>query len=108
MKVHGIPSSSLLTAAAILLFISSHPKATAERISLQSQSSVKSGCSGSGDAYWPKGGSTSTYGCMKADGSGIVCGGKGKTYANSCDTWTAAMKVHRRPTRGGLEQMERA
>jgi hypothetical protein len=39
-----------------------------------------------GGVYFPPTKKTSVYGCMNADGSGIICGGTGK-YAKTCDTW---------------------
>ena len=38
-----------------------------------------------GGVYFPPS-KNGVYGCLNGDGSGIVCGGKGK-YAKTCDTW---------------------
>jgi hypothetical protein len=47
-----------------------------------------------------------TYGCLEADGSGIVCGGVG-SYANTCDTWGAARdNAHKRTTLPTRDEMK--
>jgi hypothetical protein len=48
-----------------------------------------------------------TYGCLGADGSGIVCGGKGDNYANTCDTWGAALDIaHKRTKLPSREEIQ--
>jgi hypothetical protein len=58
----------------------------AVRTKLYGPKAVKGLCA-NGGAFWPQGGTTSTYGCMRADGSGIVCGGVTAEQQNSCDTF---------------------
>jgi hypothetical protein len=45
---------------------------------------VKAGCGKGGASFPPN--DNGVYGCLRADGSGIVCGGTGKD-AKTCDTW---------------------
>jgi len=44
-----------------------------------------------GGVYFPPN-QNGVYGCLNGDGSGIVCGGKGK-YAKTCDSWGATPNI---------------
>ena len=61
--------------------------ALATRISLDLGGKLIKTCKAGGGVSWPKGGTSSTSGCMNADGSGVVCGGKDAQYKNNCDTF---------------------
>jgi hypothetical protein len=52
------------------------------------QGSVRSICGDCGGTFWPYTGPGTTYGCVcpNAD-SGIVCGGRTRAQALSCDLW---------------------
>jgi hypothetical protein len=62
---------------------------------------VQGKCSGDGDVYFSKDNNPNgTYGCLHADGSGIVCGGYSDKYKKTCDTFrTASFPVPKVPTR---------
>ncbi len=63
-------------------------------------SQVKASCSGDGDVYWIPGKSGHTYGCMHADGSGIVCSGVTPKQKKTCSTFrTGSFPVPKLPTR---------
>lgn len=63
--------------------------AQAKTISIKGHSpgSVKNSC-GAGGAYFAPS-ENGVYGCLRKDGSGIVCGGTGDNYSKTCDTWGA-------------------
>ena len=75
--------------------------ATAETVSIKghNKDQVQGKCGGDGDVYWQGG---PTYGCMKADGSGIVCGGTTPQQKNTCDTFARVPRHFRFPTREEL------
>jgi len=79
MKIPILVSPVLLVGALAL----THP-AHAKTISIggHNPTQVKSGCKGTYFAPSENG----VYGCLNKDGSGIVCGGTGDNYANTCDT----------------------
>jgi hypothetical protein len=99
MKI-AIVMSSIVVAAVFAAPHAGHCK----QVSLQSQGKVKGGCGGGGDVYFPKN-STGVYGCMKQDGSGIVCGGSGK-YAKRCDTFIKVPPTL--PSRSAIQNAEKA
>jgi hypothetical protein len=99
MKLRGT-LIALLAVAAIGIMCDS---AMAEKVSIQGHSpkDVKAGCDGTYFAPSKMG----VYGCLNENGSGIVCGGKGKD-AKTCDTF---MKVPPRlPTREDITKAEKA
>ena len=51
---------------------------------------VQGKCSGDGDVYWTEGKTGSTYGCLYADGSGIVCSGVTASQKKTCSTFREA------------------
>jgi hypothetical protein len=51
---------------------------------------VQGKCSGEGDVFWVQGKTGHTYGCMHADGSGIVCSGVSPEQKKTCDTFKLA------------------
>jgi hypothetical protein len=63
---------------------------------------VKEGCRGTFFAPSEQG----VYGCLNKDGSGIVCGGTGDDYANTCDTWGKTAADARTPARTTLPSRE--
>ena len=72
---------------------------------------VKKSCSGAGDVYFPKKGSKGTYGCMHADGGGIVCGGVTPKFQRTCDTPPGTQRQppaepQGRQHAGGLRRLE--
>lgn len=85
----GRALTTVLAFAAICLVGAS---AVAKEVSIKghSRSDVKSGCSGDGDVGWYSGTKYGTYGCVKADGSGIVCGGYTPHYKKTCSTFREA------------------
>ncbi len=92
--------TAILAFAAIGLMAHS---AMAERISIKghNQDQVQGKCSGDGDVFWIPGKSGKTYGCLHADGSGIVCGGVTADDKKTCDTFrTGSFPVPKFPTRG--------
>lgn len=82
--------------------------ASAKQISIQgfTPESVKKNCPSDGTFWGGKGGE---FGCLNSDGTGIVCGGKGKgpdgkPYSQTCDTLDR-VTVHI-PTRQELVESE--
>jgi len=57
------------------------------RTTSHSHRSVRFRCAQNRGVYWSEGPTTSTYGCMYPDGSGIVCGGQTSEEKGSCDTF---------------------
>lgn len=57
------------------------------RISRLHHWQVQQSCMRAGGSYWSEGRTTATYGCIRPDGSGVVCGGLTQDQANSCDTF---------------------
>jgi hypothetical protein len=55
---------------------------------LQKPDQIRGSCSGD-DAYFPPD-SSGAYGCLKKDGSGIVCGGWSDENKKTCETWSAS------------------
>jgi len=72
-----------------------------------SKDKVQGKCSGDGDTFWTQGKSGQTYGCMHADGSGIVCGGGKSDQKKTCDTFKVAPPPFPFPTRDGAEKPSR-
>jgi hypothetical protein len=64
----------------------------AEEVSIKGNSHdrVQGKCNGDGDVYWTEGKTGSTYGCLHADGSGIVCGGVTAQQKKTCSTFRQA------------------
>ena len=94
--------------AVVVTGLMAHP-AMAERVSIRGhgQDEVKKECSGDGDVSWTKHGSNRTYGCMHADGSGIVCGGNTAEEKKTCDTFrTASFPVPKLPTRDAASKAD--
>jgi hypothetical protein len=84
---------------AVVALVLTGYEATAKDVPLQSQSKVKRSCQNEGDVSWVKG-TGHTYGCMHADGSGIVCSGVTNAQKNSCSTFrTSSFPVPKLPTR---------
>jgi hypothetical protein len=100
MKIAALISSVVLVSAFAA------PRAGfCKTVSLQSEGTVKAGCGGAGDMYMSKTkDSNGTYGCMKQDGSGIVCGGVGR-YAKSCGTFRKLPP--RLPSQAEIEKAEK-
>jgi len=75
--------------------------ALAETVSIKDHSKdrVQGKCSGDGDVFWVQGKSGHTYGCMHADGSGIVCSGVTAAQKKTCDTFRVAPPSFPYPTR---------
>ena len=65
-----------------------------------------SSCKGTGGVTFPKTGPNSTFGCISADGSGIVCGGVKKSDKTTCDIFMQTPP--RLPTRGEVRNAEMA
>jgi hypothetical protein len=82
--------------------------ALAEVVSIKdhNKDKVQGKCSGDGDVYWVEGKSGHTYGCMHADGSGIVCGGVSKEQKKTCDTFKLAPQKVPFPIRGEAGKLE--
>ena len=80
----------VLFSAAVLCAVSSVLVAAGATIPVGSHnpSSIQKGCTGPGDLYAGPG-VNGMYGCLKGDGSGVVCGGAGK-YAKTCSTFAQA------------------
>lgn len=81
--------------------------ASAEEVSIKGHNhdQVQGKCSGDGDVYWTEGKTGSTYGCLHADGSGIVCGGVTAQQKNTCSTFFQASFPKRQlPTRGAAQR----
>jgi len=81
-----------LLAAAILACAVLGTAAFGEEVSIKGNSHdrVQGRCSGDGDVYWTEGKTGSTYGCLRADGSGIVCGGVTAQQKQTCSTFRQA------------------
>lgn len=82
--------------------------AIAERIKLGSAAAknAMSSCAGTGGVTFPKNGANSTFGCISADGSGIVCGGVKASDKKTCDTFLQTPP--RLPTRDEILNAELA
>jgi len=96
---------NIKTSTAILLFATIFgiaPLVAVDEVSIKGHDSnqVKAECSGEGDVYWVPGKTGHTYGCMHADGSGIVCGGVTNKQKKTCSTFrTGSFPVPKLPTR---------
>jgi hypothetical protein len=86
MKIRVLVSPVVL-AGAFLLTHAAHAKTVSTKGNSPSQVEGRCGNNPGGVSFPPN--KNGVYGCMNADGSGIVCGGKGK-YAKTCDTWGAS------------------
>lgn len=53
----------------------------------QHHAKVRQDCLDAGGLYWSEGKTGFTYGCIRPDGHGIVCGGRTKAQENSCDVF---------------------
>lgn len=75
--------------------------ASAETVSIKdhSKDKVQGKCDGEGDVFWTQGKTGHTYGCMHADGSGIVCSGVTAAQKKTCDTFRVAPRPFPFPTR---------
>ena len=84
MKTLAFFSAAVLCAAVAV------PVATGATVPVGSHTpgSIQKGCTGPGDLYAGPG-VNGMYGCLKGDGSGVVCGGAGK-YAKTCSTFAQA------------------
>jgi hypothetical protein len=58
------------------------------KIGSHSPSAVKKACRGG--VFWPADGTSHTYGCLNADGSGIVRSGVTADQKKTCATWAVA------------------
>ena len=63
-------------------------------------------CKAHGGTTFPKKGANGTFGCMRGDGSGIVCGGVTSKQKKTCDTFRKTPP--RLPTRDEVEYAELA
>jgi hypothetical protein len=92
MKIHVLVSPIVFLGALAL----THPAHSATiGVKGHNPDQVQGKCDG-GTYFGPS--KQGSYGCLEADGSGIVCGGVG-SYANTCDTWGAARDItHKRTT----------
>jgi hypothetical protein len=83
---------SYVLAVASLAMIMLGQSSRAEEVSIKGNSHdrVQGRCSGDGDVYWTEGKTGSTYGCLRADGSGIVCGGVTPQQKQTCSTFRQA------------------
>lgn len=63
-------------------------------------------CKGNGGTTFPKKGASGTFGCIRGDGSGIVCGGVTAKQKKTCDTFRKTPP--RLPTRDEVEYAELA
>ena len=72
----------LVTAAAVLAAFGNPPAKAFVPIKGHGPGNIQSGCNGSGDLYFPPG-DQGVYGCLKRNGSGVVCGGAGG-YSKTC------------------------
>ena len=82
--LHG-PSVLRRRTAGIARWTGSAHIQPARRTQLLSIRRVRSTCQGG--TFWGPGPTTSTWGCMRADGTGIVCGGQTQSEKSSCDTF---------------------
>jgi hypothetical protein len=93
---------SYVLAVASLAVIMLGQSARAEEVSIKgnSHTRVQGKCSDDGDVYWTEGKTGSTYGCLHADGSGIVCGGVTAQQKQTCSTFRqASFQKPQLPTR---------
>jgi hypothetical protein len=101
MKIHVLVSSVVFIGALALTY-----PARSSTISIKGHNpdQVQGKCEG-GTYFGPS--DKGVYGCLAGDGSGIVCGGKGDNYANTCDTWGAAPDAaHKRTKLPTREEMK--
>ncbi|MBS1799734.1 MAG: hypothetical protein JSS95_07910 [Acidobacteria bacterium] len=103
LKIPALVSPVVLVGVLAL----THP-AHASPIKGNSPTQVEGRCGNKeGGVYFPPD-KNGVYGCLNGDGSGIVCGGKGK-YAKTCDSWGATPNVARpntatKPTREDFDK----
>ena len=83
---------SHMSAVAVLAVLMLGQTSRAEEVSIKGNSHdrVQGKCSGDGDVYWTEGKTGSTYGCLHADGSGIVCSGVTAQQKKTCSTFRQA------------------
>jgi hypothetical protein len=88
-------------------FISQPSEAKTVSTKGHSQVQVKSSCTASGGVYsgFTPGSKGGTWGCLNPDGNGIVCGGTGDNYKNTCDTFRGLPP--RLPTRAEVSMFEK-
>jgi len=74
--------------AALLALMALGNSAFAKRIPIgaRNQGWMQRWCGNTG-VFWPEGGTSSTFGCMKPDGSGMVCSGVSPRDKKTCDTF---------------------
>jgi len=83
MKIRVLISPVVL-AGAFLLTHAAHAKTISTKGNSPTQVQGKCGNS-EGGVYFPRN-KNGVYACLNADGSGIVCGGKGYNFSKTCDT----------------------
>jgi hypothetical protein len=104
IKIPALVSPVVLVGALAL----THPAHATTSTKGNSPTQVEGRCGNNpGGVYFPPN-KNGVYGCLNGDGSGIVCGGKGK-YAKTCDTWGATPSVAlpnntAKPTREDLDK----
>jgi hypothetical protein len=104
MKIRFLVSPVVL-AGTFLLTHAAHAKTSTKG---NSPNQVEGRCGNQeGGVYFPPD-KNGVYGCLNGDGSGIVCGGKGK-YAKRCDTWGATPNIAKpntatKPTREDFDK----
>ena len=64
---------------------------------------VKGGCSATGDLYFPPN-QNGVFGCIKASGNGVVCGGVGK-FAKTCSTFAKPQTRGHLPTQAQVSKV---
>ena len=104
MKIRVLLSPVVLAGA----FLLTHP-AHSETVSTKGNSptQVQGRCGNAeGGVYFPPTKTNHVYGCMNADGSGIVCGGTGK-FAKTCDTWGPSPSIAKPNTKPTQEDFDK-
>lgn len=99
----GVRVAGILSLVAIVFFAD---LAMANQIPLKSPEEIENSCKDSSGVTFPKTGPTSRYGCIKKDGSGIVCGGVTANDRKTCDTFMVVPP--RLPTRDEVHYAETA
>jgi hypothetical protein len=94
MRILALVSPVVLVGA---LALTSPAHAATIPIKGHSPAQIKANCSGG--VYFAPGGKGQTYGCLAQDGSGIVCGGIGDNYKNTCDTFGPSPDIAKPRTR---------
>jgi hypothetical protein len=95
-------TSLLLATAGLFAALALPVSANTVSMGKNNPGSVQKGCSASGDLYFPPN-ENGVFGCIKAGGNGVVCGGVGK-FAKTCSTFAKPQTRGHLPTQAQVSK----